>query len=144
MDLLIDDGEKVIPMSRHKKISKQKVWRCTEKKYDPAFCVRTSMANYRNENNRLVNLPLYCITNWIWCDIKKFLKISKMAGRKNLTSARGRKLRFCQYIVLTKSAWWWNIPTPLFNFKIVALKKNIKFKFQNNWKSVNPWLAFFI
>ena len=101
------------------------------------------MANYRNENNGLINLPLYCITNWIWCDIKKFLKISQMAGSKKLTSAGGRKLRFCQYIVLTKSACWWNIPTPLFNFKIAALTKNINFKFQNNRKSVNAWLTFF-
>ena len=61
MDLLIDDREKVIPMSRHKKISKQKVWKCTEKKYDPAVCVRTSsMTNYRNENNEFVNL------NFMW------------------------------------------------------------------------------
>ena len=57
MDLLIDDGEKVIPMSRHKKISKQKVWRCTEKKYVQSVCVRTSsMTDYRNENNGFVNL----------------------------------------------------------------------------------------
>ena len=52
-------------------------------KYDPAVCVRTSMANYRNENNRLINLPLYCITNWIWCDIKKFWKFPKWQGVKN-------------------------------------------------------------
>ena len=71
----------------------------------------------------LVNLPLYFIANY---DIKNFWKIPKWQGVKNLTSAGGRKLRFYISFRYLKSAWWWNLPTPLFNFKIVALTKKYK------------------
>ena len=66
IDLLVDDGEKVIPVEvKAEENLRAKSLKMYREKYDPAVCVRTSMANYRNENNGLVNLPLYCITNWI-------------------------------------------------------------------------------
>ena len=66
INLLVDDGEKVIPIEvKAEENLKAKSLKMYREKYDPAVCVRTSMANYRNENNRLINLPLYCITNWI-------------------------------------------------------------------------------
>ena len=66
IDLLVDDGEKVIPVEvKAEENLKAKSLKMYREKYDPVVCVRTSMANYRNENNRLINLPLYCITNWI-------------------------------------------------------------------------------
>ena len=66
IDLLVDDGEKVIPVEvKAEENLRAKSLKMYREKYDPSVCVRTSMANYRNENNRLINLPLYCITNWI-------------------------------------------------------------------------------
>ena len=63
---VVDSGEKVIPIEvKAEENLKAKSLKMYREKYDPAVCVRTSMANYRNENNGLVNLPLYCITNWI-------------------------------------------------------------------------------
>ena len=44
--------------------------------------------NVYGKFNELVNLPLYCITNWIWCYIKNFLKISQMAGSKKFDLRR--------------------------------------------------------
>ena len=66
IDLLVDDGEKVIPVEvKAEENLRAKSLKMYREKYAPAVSVRTSMANYRNENNGLVNLPLYCITNWI-------------------------------------------------------------------------------
>ena len=66
IDLLIDDGEKVIPVEvKAEENLRAKSLKIYREKYNPAVCVRTSMANYRNETNGLINLPLYCITNWI-------------------------------------------------------------------------------
>ena len=49
MDLLIDDGEKVIPIEvkveENFRVKSLKMYR---EKYDSAVCVRTSMANYRD------------------------------------------------------------------------------------------------
>ena len=66
IDLLVDDGEKVIPVEvKAEENLRAKSLKMYREKYAPAVSVRTSMANYRNENNGLINLPLYCITNWI-------------------------------------------------------------------------------
>ena len=66
IDLLVDDGEKVIPVEvKAEENLRAKSLKVYREKYNPLVCIRTSMANYRNENNRLINLPLYCITNWI-------------------------------------------------------------------------------
>ena len=66
IDLLVDDGEKVIPVEvKAEENLRAKSLKMYREKYAPAVCVRTSMSNYRNENNGLINLPLYCITNWI-------------------------------------------------------------------------------
>ena len=37
---------------------------------------------------------------------------------KNIDGLGGRKYRFCTPVGCTKSAWWWNFPTPLLIFKI--------------------------
>ena len=66
IDLLVDDGEKVIPVEvKAEENLRAKSLKTYREKYDPDVCVRTSMSNYRNENNGLINLPLYCITNGI-------------------------------------------------------------------------------
>ena len=66
IDLLVDDGKKVIPVEvKAEENLRAKSLKTYREKYDPDVCVRTSMSNYRNENNGLINLPLYCITNWI-------------------------------------------------------------------------------
>ena len=66
IDLLVDDGEKIIQVEvKAEENLRAKSLKMYREKYNPSVCVRTSMANYRNENNRLINLPLYCITNWI-------------------------------------------------------------------------------
>ena len=66
IDLLVDNGEKVIPVEvKAEENLRAKSLKTYREKYDPDVCVRTSMSNYRNENNGLINLPLYCITNWI-------------------------------------------------------------------------------
>ena len=66
IDLLVDDGEKVIPVEvKAEENLRAKSLKMYREKYDPSVCVITFMANYRNENNGLINLPLYCITNWI-------------------------------------------------------------------------------
>ena len=66
IDVLVDDGEKVIPVEvKAEENLRAKSLKTYREKYDPDVCVRTSMSNYRNENNGLINLPLYCITNWI-------------------------------------------------------------------------------
>ena len=98
-------------------------------KYDPVVCVRTSMANYRNKNNRLVHLPLYCNNKLDLTWYKKFLKISKMAGRKNLTSAGGRKHRFCTPSRCTNRLGGEMFPLPFLFSKSLHSQKNIKFKF---------------
>ena len=57
MDLLIDDGEKIIPIEvRAEENFRVESLKMYKEKYDPAVCVRTSMANYRNENNEFINL----------------------------------------------------------------------------------------
>ena len=62
MDLLIDDGEKIIPIEvgaeENFRVKSFKMYR---EKYNPLIFVRTSyMTNYRNENNEFVNL------NFMW------------------------------------------------------------------------------
>ena len=54
---VVDSGEKVIPIEvkveENFRVKSLKMYR---EKYDSAVCVRTSMANYRNENKGFVNL----------------------------------------------------------------------------------------
>ena len=58
---LIDDGEKVVPVEVKAEINlKAKSLRTYHDKYDPEFSVRTSMADYKEEE-WLINLPLYAV-----------------------------------------------------------------------------------
>ena len=66
IELLIDDGEKVIPVEvKAEENFKAKSLTVYRKKYIPTVCVKTSISKYRKEDNGLINLPLYCIINWI-------------------------------------------------------------------------------
>lgn len=61
MDFLIDDGDKVIPLEVKTEINlKAKSLKTYREKYSPEVAVRTSMADY-NENDGLVDVPLYAI-----------------------------------------------------------------------------------
>lgn len=61
IDFLIDDGEKVVPVEVKAEVNlKAKSLRTYHDKYDPEFSVRTSMADYKEEE-WLINLPLYAV-----------------------------------------------------------------------------------
>ncbi len=57
VDFFIDNGEQVIPVEVN---LKAKSLRTFKEKFEPALSVRTSMADYKEEE-WLVNLPLYAI-----------------------------------------------------------------------------------
>ena len=66
VELLVDDGEKVIPVEvKAEENFKAKSLTVYRKKYTPTVCVKTSISKYRKEDNGLINLPLYCTINWI-------------------------------------------------------------------------------
>ena len=59
IDFLIDDGDKVIPMEVKAELNlKAKSLKTYREKYSPEVAVRTSMADYK-ENDGLVDMPLY-------------------------------------------------------------------------------------
>ena len=59
IDFLIDDGDKVIPLEVKAEINlKAKSLKTYREKYSPEVAVRTSMADYK-ENDGLVDMPLY-------------------------------------------------------------------------------------
>lgn len=61
IDFLIDDGDKVIPMEVKAELNlKAKSLKTYREKYSPEVAVRTSMADYK-ENDGLVDMPLYMI-----------------------------------------------------------------------------------
>lgn len=61
IDFLIDDGEKVIPLEVKAEINlKAKSLKTYREKYSPKISVRTSMADYK-ENDGLIDIPLYMI-----------------------------------------------------------------------------------
>lgn len=61
IDFLIDDGEKVVPVEVKAEINlKAKSLRTYHDKYNPDVSVRTSMADYKEEE-WLSNLPLYAV-----------------------------------------------------------------------------------
>lgn len=61
IDFLIDDGEKVVPVEVKAEVNlKAKSLRTYHDKYDPDVSVRTSMADYKEEE-WLINLPLYAV-----------------------------------------------------------------------------------
>lgn len=59
IDFLIDDGDKVIPLEVKAELNlKAKSLKTYREKYSPEVAVRTSMADYK-ENDGLVDMPLY-------------------------------------------------------------------------------------
>ena len=61
IDFLIDNGRMVIPLEVRSEVNLQaKSLKAYRDKYDPKISVRTSMADYKNED-WLINLPLYAI-----------------------------------------------------------------------------------
>lgn len=62
IDFLIDNGETVIPVEVKAEVNlKAKSLKVFYEKYNPSISVRTSMADYKEEN-WLVNLPLYAVS----------------------------------------------------------------------------------
>lgn len=63
VDFVVDTGEQIIPIEVKAETNlKAKSLRTYKEKFEPALSVRTSMADYNNED-WLVNLPLYAIEN---------------------------------------------------------------------------------
>lgn len=63
IDFLIDTGERVIPIEVKAEINlKAKSLKTYREKFHPELSIRTSMADYREEEG-LVNLPLYAVGN---------------------------------------------------------------------------------
>ena len=61
IDFLISDGEKNIPIEVKAEVNlRAKSLKTYQEKYNPEISVRTSMADYKKEEN-LINLPLYAI-----------------------------------------------------------------------------------
>ena len=61
VDFVIDNGEQAIPVEVKAEVNlKAKSLKIYREKYDPAISVRTSMADYKKED-QLVNLPLYAL-----------------------------------------------------------------------------------
>lgn len=62
IDFLIDDGNKVIPLEVKAELNlKAKSLKTYREKYSPEVAVRTSMADYK-ENDGLVDMPLYMMS----------------------------------------------------------------------------------
>ena len=58
--VLLDDGEKVIPLEvKAEENLKAKSLKTYREKFKPTRSIRASMANYRKEDDGLVNMPLY-------------------------------------------------------------------------------------
>ena len=61
--MLIDNGEQVIPVEvKAEENLKAKSLKTYREKYHPAVSIRTSLSHYRQEDNGLINLPLYAVT----------------------------------------------------------------------------------
>ena len=70
IDFLLDDGEKVIPLEvKAEENLKAKSLKIYREKYKPALSIRASMANYREEDDGLVNVPLYMINSITFSNI---------------------------------------------------------------------------
>ena len=60
IDFLLDDGEKVIPLEvKAEENLKAKSLKTYREKFKPELSIRASMANYREEDDGLVNVPLF-------------------------------------------------------------------------------------
>ena len=61
IDFVMDDGEKIVPIEVKAEINlRAKSLKTYQEKYNPEISVRTSMADYKKEEN-LIDLPLYAI-----------------------------------------------------------------------------------
>ena len=62
-DFLLNDGEKVIPLEiKAEENLKAKSLKTYREKFNPTLSIRASMANYREEDDGLVNVPLHSIS----------------------------------------------------------------------------------
>lgn len=62
IDFLIDDGENITPIEVKAEINlKAKSLKLYKDMFNPKYCIRTSMADYKVED-WLINLPLYAVT----------------------------------------------------------------------------------
>ena len=65
IDFVIDDGERVTPVEVKAEVNLQaKSLKTYREKYKPELSIRTSMADYRQDDG-LLNLPLYAVEN-VW------------------------------------------------------------------------------
>lgn len=63
---MIDTGNKAIPVEVKAETNlKSKSLRTYTEKFDPPTVIRTSMTDYKEEEERLINLPLYMIESLI-------------------------------------------------------------------------------
>lgn len=63
VDFIVDNGKDIIPLEVKAEINlKAKSLKTYCEKYKPNIAIRSSMANYKKEEN-LINLPLYAISN---------------------------------------------------------------------------------
>lgn len=61
VDFIIDTGERIIPIGVKAEVNlKAKSLKTYCEKYNPGIAVRTSMADYKEED-WLINLPLYAV-----------------------------------------------------------------------------------
>lgn len=66
IDFVIDNGSEVIPIEVKAEVNLMaKSLKTYRDKYNPKVCIRTSMANYE-EQDWLINLPLYAISEINW------------------------------------------------------------------------------
>jgi predicted AAA+ superfamily ATPase len=62
IDFLIDNGSEVIPLEVKAEVNLQaKSLKAYREKFNPRTAIRSSMADYRKEDDGLINLPLYAI-----------------------------------------------------------------------------------
>ena len=67
IDFVLDTGEKIVPLEVKAEVNlRAKSLKTYCEKYTPMLAIRSSMADYRQED-RLVNLPLYAVENVAGC-----------------------------------------------------------------------------
>ena len=67
IDFVLDTGEKIVPLEVKADVNlRAKSLKTYCEKYTPMLAIRSSMADYRQED-RLVNLPLYAVENVAGC-----------------------------------------------------------------------------
>lgn len=68
VDFILDSGEHIVPVEVKAKVNlKAKSLKTYREKFRPEIAVRTSMADYKEED-RLINLPLYAVEEFRACE----------------------------------------------------------------------------